>query len=124
MKREQAHDGMRVVFGRDRGEKTKGVIVRCNLKKAKVRITEDRGARSKAGEEWGVPYALMQPDPDDFGTRCRLAAEADPVRDLAQELIDEGMTEAELQEALKGQPTIPEPFKVELHNKMRDLRLG
>lgn len=65
MSREDCRIGMKVRFGRRRGEKTVGEIVKLNLKKAKVKILEDRGSRSKAGEEWGVPYSLMEPV-DDF----------------------------------------------------------
>jgi len=55
-----------------------------------------------------------------FGKRCQKAFAVDPIGDFAQQLIDEGMTEAELQQALAGQPTLPCPFKVALQNKYRD----
>ena len=61
MKREDCKIGMTVKFGRTRGEQTLGEVVKMNPKKAKVRILEDRGSRSKAGEVWGVPYSLMRP---------------------------------------------------------------
>jgi hypothetical protein len=52
---------MVVEFGRENGERTKGVIVKMNPKKAKVRIIESRGEGrgSQAGSQWGVPYSMM-----------------------------------------------------------------
>jgi hypothetical protein len=48
-----------VIFGRGNGEKTKGIVVKLNPKKAKIKILEDRGSKSKAGEIWTVPYSLI-----------------------------------------------------------------
>lgn len=62
MRKENAQVGMKVIFGRRAGEKTRGIIVRLNSKKAKVKITQDRGDKSEAGQEWGVPYSMMEPD--------------------------------------------------------------
>jgi len=58
-----AHQGMKVIFGRSNGEKTLGEIVRCNNKKANVRILVQRGSGrgSEVGTEWGVPYSMMEP---------------------------------------------------------------
>lgn len=63
MRREDCKLNMPVSFGRSgaNAEQTAGVVVKMNLKTAKVRITEDRGAHSKVGTIWGVPYALMTP---------------------------------------------------------------
>jgi len=61
MLKEQCQVGMQVVFGRGRGEKTLGIVVKLNDKKAKVKTLENRGSRSQAGSEWGVPYSLMEP---------------------------------------------------------------
>lgn len=61
MRREDCRPQMKVIFGRPNGEKTLGEVVRCNPKKAKVRTLESRGSRSQAGQEWGVPYSLMEP---------------------------------------------------------------
>jgi len=63
MKREDCTVGMKVEFGRHGGEKTLGVVVKMNDKKAKVETTEarGRGGRSAAGTVWNVPYSLMEP---------------------------------------------------------------
>jgi hypothetical protein len=61
MKMEECRVGMEVIFGRGNGEQTRGVIVKINRAKAKVRTLENRGVRSQAGTEWGVPYSLMRP---------------------------------------------------------------
>lgn len=67
MQRSDCHVGQRVIFGRPgpRAEKTLGEIVKLNPKKAKVKILEDRGQNSQAGQIWGVPYSLMAPAPAD-----------------------------------------------------------
>jgi len=62
MRKEDCRTNMPVVFGRPNGEKTRGVVIKLNPKKAKVKITEDRGRRSEAGAVWGVPYSMMEPD--------------------------------------------------------------
>lgn len=62
MLREDARIGMPVVFGRNNGEKTHGVITKLNLKMAKVRLLEARGSRSQAGATWGVAYSLLTED--------------------------------------------------------------
>lgn len=61
MIREECRVGMVVEFGRETGERTKGVIVKMNPAKAKVRILENRGSGrgSQAGSQWGVPYSMM-----------------------------------------------------------------
>ena len=61
MTREDCRIGMIVEFGRENGERTKGVIVKMNPKKAKVRILESRGEGrgSQSGSVWGVPYSMM-----------------------------------------------------------------
>ena len=58
-----AHKGMKVYFGRSHGEKTLGEIVKCNEKKAKVKILEERGGGrgSEVGAVWNVPYSMMEP---------------------------------------------------------------
>ena len=58
MLREQCKVGMTVTFGRTAGEKTVGVVEKCNPSKAKVRTTEARG-KSPAGTIWHVPYSLL-----------------------------------------------------------------
>lgn len=61
MRMEDCRVGMEVIFGRGNGEQTRGVIVKLNRAKAKVKTLESRGSRSEAGAEWGVPYSLMRP---------------------------------------------------------------
>jgi len=58
MKREQCKVGMEITFGRIDGEKTRGIIIKCNPKKAKVRTTEARGVHI-AGAIWTVPYSML-----------------------------------------------------------------
>jgi hypothetical protein len=58
MQRDQCKVGMTVTFGRVAGEKTVGVVEKCNPSKAKVRTTEARG-RTPAGTIWNVPYSLL-----------------------------------------------------------------
>jgi hypothetical protein len=61
MIREECREGMIVEFGRETGERTKGIIVKMNPKKAKVRTLEGRGSGrgSQVGAVWGVPYSMM-----------------------------------------------------------------
>ena len=63
MLRENARIGMKVYFGRRNGEKTLGEIVKLNPTKAKVKTLEERGRSDRhfVGQEWGVPYNLMEP---------------------------------------------------------------
>jgi hypothetical protein len=65
-----------VVFGRPNGEKTIGEIVKVNRKTYKVRILENRGSKSVAGQEWKVGKTL-----------CRAATEAE-----AERVRDQGKT--------------------------------
>jgi hypothetical protein len=53
--------GDKVVFGRGRGEKTLGEIVKLNPTKAKVKTLELRGVRraGRVGEVWSVPYGII-----------------------------------------------------------------
>ena len=53
--------GMTVMFGRTHGERTKGTVVKCNPKKAKVRQEEARGSHP-VGTLWTVPYSLIHAD--------------------------------------------------------------
>lgn len=63
MKIQDAHVGMKVMFGRPNGEQTLGEIIKINPSKAKVRTLESRGngRGSDAGAVWTVPYSLMTP---------------------------------------------------------------
>lgn len=62
MLRDECRVGMAVEFGRENGEWTKGVVVKMNPKKCKVRTLETRGAGrgNQAGAIWGVPYSMMR----------------------------------------------------------------
>jgi hypothetical protein len=61
---------MTVTFGRTNGEKTRGVVVKCNPKKAKVQQSEARSGHA-VGTIWNVPYALIHaegvPEPERSG---------------------------------------------------------
>lgn len=61
MLHEDCKVGMIVVFGRDNGEQTKGIVTKKNRLKAKVKLLETRGngRGSEVGSEWGVPYSMM-----------------------------------------------------------------
>jgi len=61
----EARVGMKVYFGRERGEKTLGEIVKVNPAKAKVKTLEARGMRGAAGVVWSVPYEMMTTAPAD-----------------------------------------------------------
>jgi len=63
MLREQARVGMKVIFGRNNGEKTLGEIIKINPTKAKVKALEERGngRGSAVGTTWVVPYSLLTP---------------------------------------------------------------
>jgi hypothetical protein len=55
---------------------------------------------------------------------CIAALEkSDPVAELAARIIDAGVTEKQLREALQG-VVVNDPLKTELQNKYRDLTLG
>lgn len=61
MLREECRVGMIVEFGRETGERTKGIVLKTNPKKAKVKTIESRGSGrgSDVGSQWGVPYSMM-----------------------------------------------------------------
>lgn len=56
--------GMVVTFGRARGAKTRGTVIKLNDKKAKVQTLEARGQVSAAGAVWSVPYSMLAPCAD------------------------------------------------------------
>lgn len=60
MEREQAHVGMRVVFGHPDGEQTLGTIIVVNPARAKIETLESRAGRP-VGTRFNVPYELIQP---------------------------------------------------------------
>ena len=64
MKSYECRPGQRVIFGRANGEKTLGVVVKCNPTKAKVHTLEARGKASPVGTIWMVPYSLLEPAGD------------------------------------------------------------
>ena len=61
MNREDCRIGMIVEFGRENGQHTKGVVIKMNPKKAKIRTIESRGAGrgSQAGSLWVVSYGVI-----------------------------------------------------------------
>jgi len=61
MKREDCRRGMKIQFGRTRGEQSLGEVVAVNPARAKVKLLEHRGANHQPGEIWRVPYSLMTP---------------------------------------------------------------
>jgi hypothetical protein len=58
-----------------------------------------------------------------FGDLCKAAQEADPVGDFVRELMEWGISETQLANLLKTQPTLPDPFKNAIRNKYRTIRL-
>lgn len=69
MEKRDAKAKMNVVFGRpgENAERSIGVIVKCNPTRAKVKLLEERGTRRQyqVGDIFNVPYALMEPAPED-----------------------------------------------------------
>ncbi len=65
--------GMKVYFGRVRGEKTLGEVIKINPTKAKVKILEDRGNGQgcEPGSIWGVPYSMMEPKDNEPSVRLQ-----------------------------------------------------
>lgn len=62
MLRENCRVGMKVRFGRTRGEKTLAKVVKMNGKTAKCETLEERGYSNRpVGQVWNVPYSLMSP---------------------------------------------------------------
>lgn len=59
MKKQDCREGMKVIFGRENGEKTLAKVMRCNPKRAKVKTLESRGGKA-AGENWNVPYSVLK----------------------------------------------------------------
>lgn len=61
MKREEAEEGMKIVFrGRNAEGATIGEIIKLNPARAKVRVIESQ-LDMKIGSIWNVPYLLMEP---------------------------------------------------------------
>ena len=50
--------GMRVIFGKENGQQTTGIVVKINGKKAKIRTDANRG-KFPAGSIWSVPYSML-----------------------------------------------------------------
>lgn len=63
MNRSDAKPYMKVVFGRENGEKTLAEIIKINPKRAKCRTLEHRGwgRGSTPGTIWNVDYNLLRP---------------------------------------------------------------
>ena len=79
----------------------------------------ERGLHLKGEKIW-TPKAA---DLSSLAIWCRNAVCMDPAQELARKLQALGVTESQLQEALKGEDfaTIPDPFKTSLFNHFRDL---
>jgi len=60
MRREDAKLGMTVVFGRENGEQTEGVIIKINFKTAKIRPNAPRGYKDTI-RPWNVAWSLCHP---------------------------------------------------------------
>lgn len=84
--------GMRVSFGRETGEKTTGVVVKINGKKAKIRTDEARG-KFPAGAVWSVPYSMLSPIGEDclVGTAKVEQIQYSPFQDRVDQLILEAI---------------------------------
>lgn len=67
MKKQDCREGMKVIFGRGNGEKTLAKVVRCNPKRVKVKTLESRGGKA-AGENWNVPYSILEEADDYYST--------------------------------------------------------
>lgn len=60
----------------------------------------------------------------DFSQRCDIACEANPTKDLAEELLAEGMTEQQLTDRLKQEHLLPDAFKIHLWSYLRLARIN
>lgn len=90
MLREQCKVGLTVTFGRSAGEKTVGVVEKCNPSKAKVRTTEARG-QTPAGTIWNVPYSLLTAEGVLDQTRFPVGQRIVDVRELTRtEMVMQG----------------------------------
>ena len=86
MQKSDCRNGMTIIFGKPKGAKTLGKIVRCNPQKAKVLTMEARGTRDTAGgQEWGVPYSLIirEATPEEIEAGHAIETNADRVRQPA-----------------------------------------
>lgn len=61
MQKSEVKVGMRVVFGRDRGQQSTGTVTKVNRTRAKVQVDSPRGSRTTAGV-WNVPFSLLRPE--------------------------------------------------------------
>lgn len=92
MLREQCQVGMQVIFGRERGEKTLGKVIKMNPKTAKVETLEDRGSKYPAGSVWGVPYSMMSPASGEALPESREPLKYSPFQDPAEICIMEAIS--------------------------------
>lgn len=96
MRFEDCNLNMEVIFGRGNGEYTKGIVVKKNRVKAKVKTIEDRG-RTDAGAVWSVPYSLMTPANGDTvpdfvkHDPLRIPISYSPFQDRVEQLILEAI---------------------------------
>lgn len=57
--------------------------------------------------------------PKEFSRKCKAACEANPIRDLAEDFLAQGMSEQQLQDRLKQEPLLPDHFKINLQSYFR-----
>lgn len=72
--------GDKVIFGRKRGERTKGTIIKVNRTKAKIRQDESRGTMKDhpIGTVWNVSFTLVEPDESRSGTETPVTSSLPP----------------------------------------------
>ena len=120
--------GDKVIFGRRRGEQTRGTVIKVNRTRVKVRQDESRGTKP-VGTIWAVPWGLLSPD--SFSTPVEAPAATDKPNPV-QQMIDAAtsadpvvgativkvrpMTDAELQAEYWPVREWERPVVVELSN--------
>ncbi len=62
--------------------------------------------------------------PKEFSCKCKAACDANPIRDLARELLAGGLTEQQLLDRLKQEPLLPDHFKINLQSYFRLARMA
>ena len=90
-----------VLFGRTRGQKTRGIVVKINPRSIKVRQTETRGTmgQHQAGKVWGVSPALVERDPTGGVAK-------DETRTVTRSLVQEAIDAADRQRQQSTDPLV------------------
>jgi len=90
MQRSELSVGDKVIFGRGRGEKTLGEIVKLNPTKAKVRTLEARGTQrvTTVGAVWTVPYGIIAKASDEAKPQEKVSKNVQSVRDFSRKAAD------------------------------------